>query len=67
MVTLRVGNAPCSWGTLEFEATKVEPISFGRMLDELVETGYTGTELGDWGYMPTDPQTCRGSLRGVAL
>ena len=28
---------------------------YGRMLDELVETGYTGTELGDWGYMPTDP------------
>jgi inosose dehydratase len=26
------------------------------MLDELVETGYTGTELGDWGYMPTDPE-----------
>jgi inosose dehydratase len=25
------------------------------MLDELVDTGYTGTELGDWGYMPTDP------------
>ena len=25
------------------------------MLNELVETGYTGTELGDWGYMPTDP------------
>ena len=57
MVTLRVGNAPCSWGTLEFEATRSEPISFDRMLDELVETGYTGTELGDWGYMPTDPQT----------
>jgi len=26
------------------------------MLDELVETGYTGTELGDWGYMPTTPE-----------
>jgi inosose dehydratase len=25
------------------------------MLDELVEMGHTGTELGDWGYMPTDP------------
>ena len=25
------------------------------MLDELVETGYTGTELGEWGYMPIDP------------
>lgn len=30
-------------------------VPYGRMLDELVETGYTGTELGDWGYMPTDP------------
>jgi inosose dehydratase len=25
------------------------------MLDELAETGYSGTELGDWGYMPADP------------
>jgi inosose dehydratase len=51
---LRIGNAPCSWGTLEFEEAKGEQIEFGRMLDELVETGYTGTELGDWGYMPTN-------------
>ena len=55
MATLRVGNAPCSWGTLEFESAKGEQIGFGRMLDELAATGYTGTELGDWGYMPTDP------------
>jgi inosose dehydratase len=25
------------------------------VLDEIVETGYAGTELGDWGFMPTDP------------
>src|SRR6185437_63853 len=69
MVKLRVGNAPCSWGTLEFEAMKATPIGFGRMLDELVETGYTGTELGDWGYMPTDPQTLTRELtrRGVVM
>jgi inosose dehydratase len=30
-------------------------IGFEQMLDELAGTGYTGTELGDWGYMPTDP------------
>jgi len=66
---LRVGNAPCSWGTLEFETTKAEPIAFGRMLDELVETGYTGTELGDWGYMPTDPQVLSRELerRGIVM
>lgn len=57
MTALRVGNAPCSWGTLEFEQAKGEQVTFDRMLDELVETGYTGTELGDWGYMPTDPAT----------
>ncbi len=55
MKKLLVGNAPCSWGTLEFESVKGEQIPYSRMLDELAETGYTGTELGDWGYMPTDP------------
>jgi len=32
------------------------------MLDELAEAGYTGTELGDWGYMPTDPAALRAEL-----
>lgn len=59
---VRFGNAPCSWGTLEFEEAKGEQIPFDRMLDELVETGYTGTELGDWGYMPTDPDALRAEM-----
>jgi inosose dehydratase len=62
MAKLRIGNAPCSWGTLEFERSKGEQVPFGRMLDELAETGYTGTELGDWGYMPTDPAALRAEL-----
>ena len=64
MTAFRVGNAPCSWGTLEFEQAKGEQITFDRMLDELVETGYTGSELGDWGYMPTDPAKLAPELRG---
>ncbi|MBI5282374.1 MAG: TIM barrel protein [Candidatus Solibacter usitatus] len=32
------------------------------MLDELAATGYTGTELGDWGYMPTDPPALSAEL-----
>jgi inosose dehydratase len=68
MKNLLVGNAPCSWGTLEFEAAKdAQQVPFGRMLDELVETGYTGTELGDWGYMPTDPSALRDELHKRAL
>jgi inosose dehydratase len=66
---LRVGNAPCSWGSLEFGETKGEQVGFARMLDELAGTGYTGTELGDWGYMPTDPAALRAELdaRGLVL
>lgn len=55
METLRMGNAPCSWGLLENQ-DQSKQIAFDQMLDELKQTGYTGTELGDWGYMPTDPQ-----------
>lgn len=51
---IAVGNAPCSWGSLEFEGLENEPVAYAQMLDELAETGYTGSELGDWGYMPTD-------------
>jgi inosose dehydratase len=62
MSKLRLGNAPCSWGTLEFEQTEHNEVPFEQMLDELAETGYTGTELGDWGYMPTDPIILKAEL-----
>ena len=51
---IRVANAPCSWGVLEFESTATSA-PFDRVLDEIRESGYAGTELGDWGFMPTDP------------
>lgn len=55
MDAIRVANAPCSWGDLGIEGLEGESIGYQQMLDELVETGYIGTDLGDWGYMPTDP------------
>jgi inosose dehydratase len=69
MGSIRVGNAPCSWGSLEFEGLEGKPLTFDRMLDELVETGYRGTELGDWGFMPTKPDALRAELsrRGVTM
>jgi len=49
---IRVANAPCSWGVLEFEtAAKHAPAS--QVLDEIAAAGYSGTELGDWGFLPT--------------
>ncbi len=55
MGQIRIANAPCSWGTLEFEGMNGERITYEQMLDELHDTGYVGTELGDWGFMPTEP------------
>ncbi len=66
MKKLLVGNAPCSWGTLEHQ-DKSQQIPFDQMLDELVETGYTGTELGDWGYMPTNATELRAELKQRSL
>src|SRR5260221_13939497 len=55
MTDIRIANALCSWGAIEFEGLEGKEIAYGQMLDELRDTGYAGTELGDWGYMPTDP------------
>jgi inosose dehydratase len=51
---IKVANAPCSWGVLEFDL-EGEAAGYAQVLDEIQITGYTGTELGDWGFMPTDP------------
>ena len=65
---IRVANAPCSWGVLEFEEKTASP-PYQQVLDEIAETGYVGTELGDWGFMPTEPDRLREELarRGLAM
>lgn len=66
---IRVANAPCSWGALEFEGLAGESIGYGQMLNELRDTGYSGTELGDWGYMPTESTALNAELtsRNLAM
>lgn len=61
MTKIRVANAPCSWGVLEFELEQ-EASKFDRVLDEMVQAGYAGTELGDWGFMPTEPKLLQSEL-----
>ena len=51
---IRIANAPCSWGALEFDATE-QPAPASQVLDEMTAAGYAGTELGDWGFLPTMP------------
>lgn len=68
MVTrFKLGNAPCSWGTIEGTGTEAERIPYPQMLDELEASGYTGTELGDYGFMPTDAGVLREELAHRSL
>ncbi len=57
---MQVANAPCSWGVIE--NIEGERYDYARVLDEIAASGYAGTELGDWGFMPTDPAQLRDEL-----
>ena len=61
----QVANAPCSWGIIE--NIEGERYDYTRVLDEIAVSGYKGTELGDWGFMPTDPAQLRNELGRCGL
>jgi inosose dehydratase len=65
---IQIANAPCSWGVLEFDL-QGEAAGCAQVLDEIRATGYAGTELGDWGFMPTEPAKLAAELgkRELAL
>jgi len=65
---IKIANAPCSWGALEFEL-EGKALGYEQVLDEIAETGYAGTELGDWGFMPTEPSALRTEIskRNITL
>jgi inosose dehydratase len=69
MSSIRVANAPVSWGAISFEGFAEKTLPYNVVLDEIAETGYAGTELGDWGFFPTNPPELRQELdrRGLAL
>lgn len=58
---ISVGNAPCSWGVIE--NTAGERQTYLDVINEMAAAGYGGTELGDWGFMPTDPAVLIPQLR----
>ena len=66
-MTIRIGNAPCSWG-IEFASDPSYP-SWQSVLDQCSAAGYTGIELGPVGYMPEDPAILGPALeqRGLEL
>jgi len=64
---LRLGTAPDSWGV--WFPDDPQQVPWPRYLDEVSDAGYSLTELGPFGYLPTDPGRLRDELdaRGLTL
>ena len=54
-------SVPDSWGVLDYPGPSWDQ-SYEKMLDEMVEAGYAGTELGPYGFFPTEPILLRPHL-----
>jgi inosose dehydratase len=57
---IKIGSAPDSWGVWFPNDPKQMP--WNRFLDEIVEAGYQWTELGPFGYLPTELSQLRSEL-----
>jgi inosose dehydratase len=66
-MNITIGSAPDNWGVW-FPSDPLQT-PWTRFLDELVEAGYTWTELGPYGYMPPDLPLLQSELgwRGVRV
>jgi inosose dehydratase len=65
---IRIATAPVSWGILEVEGWARRK-SYGEVLDEMARAGYSGTELGPYGFLPEDAELLKSELaaRGLTL
>ena len=64
---LSLGTAPDSWGV--WFPDDPHQVTWRTYLDEIGAAGYTRTELGPYGFLPTDPGQLRDELgrRGLTL
>jgi len=67
-MSIRIGTAPVSWGVMEIDSWGARK-PYEDVLDEMAATGYVGTELGPYGYFPTDSKQLIDELsaRGLSM
>lgn len=60
-MAIKVASAPISWGIMEHVEFPAE-YPYNRVLDEIKDAGYSGTELGPYGFLPADSAVLRSEL-----
>ncbi|MFZ0582241.1 MAG: TIM barrel protein [Candidatus Acidiferrales bacterium] len=63
---IRFAAAPVSWGVQDDPGPAWEQ-PYEQILEEIVAAGFTGTELGPYGYFPTDPGVLSKTLQRSGL
>jgi inosose dehydratase len=65
---IRFASAPVSWGVQDDPGQAWEQ-PYEQILEEIVSAGFTGAELGPFGYFPTDPVVLQEALqrRGLSM
>lgn len=63
---IKIGTAPVSWGIMEVEGWNGQA-PYAKVLDEMAEAGYEGTELGPYDYLPTEPERLKEQLSARGL
>src|SRR6266849_1477543 len=58
---IKVASAPLNWQNMEHVELPAE-YPYSRVLDEIKTAGYSGTELGPSGFLPTDSALLRKEL-----
>jgi len=65
-MAIRVASAPINWGIMEHVDYPVD-YPYNRVLDEIAEAGYQGTELGPYDFLPSDARKLRQELQKRSL
>lgn len=64
-MTVHIATAPVSWGVIMKDTPNVPP--WKQVLTEIAEAGYTGTELGPYGFLPQDKALLQSTLDQLGL
>ena len=62
---MKLGTAPISWGVCELPDWGVM-LPYQRVLDEMADLGYVGTELGPWGSRRMPPYLGRSCVHAAS-
>jgi inosose dehydratase len=65
-MAIRVASAPINWGIMEHVELPPD-YPYNRVLDEIKAAGYSGTELGPYGFLPADSAVLRNELAKRSL